>query len=575
MVETKQNLIQAFFDDHKDRVLEFIIVTDINMKEHPNYYKAIFRDLKSGTEYSHEIVPEMINSKYKPGYIFINGEMIGKNESLMSDEFHIENPQKPLVRLATIIGESDVKLIEYDELDKYLLRQYAYVDIQEDCTLIVPCYTIANRFYFLNSSLKKAVMNGRLDDLYYKGSFRHVPKDDGKIKIEVHIKKQAGTTHLSQICRFLDTTFSQDRFQYISTQKAQMKKEHTFAPIKAQFPISTSFQIKASYIYIGDDSRGKPKYMILHISSDNIGYRFDAIDYKIYKEGEDPRIIDPNSKPIPGGIPPRKPKKRAKRTDKIYSGTPLDEYTVRIQKDFEDEDLFDNVKVEINGRAIYIPRASISEEKDTDKEDKPVDNSFEHPDKDGDADLGSLVYGNIPKTEKKQKIPFRLHSFYEFYETLLTYSEVYGNDLNEPEEIGKVEHNKRKSIINSETNQSRQFLSTDFLYGRAKVYIVEIEQDSSWQPSTWIFVDPIGHTKYSSVEMKELIECYLEENFTYKKLKEYVLKFKGLHFLSKNHQKEKKDEISIGKWCDGVLFKIDVCIERLTGNSEKNSLTQC
>ena len=50
-----------------------------------------------------------------------------------------------------------------------------------------------------------------------------------------------------------------------------------YQPIKAQFPSKNPFSIYASYIYVGNDSIGKPKYLVMNIHSDNAEFGFDKV----------------------------------------------------------------------------------------------------------------------------------------------------------------------------------------------------------------------------------------------------------------------------------------------------------
>lgn len=83
--------------------------------------------------------------------------------------------------------------------------------------------------------------------------------------------------------------------------------------------------------------------------------------------------------------------------------------------------------------------------------------------------------------------------FYQFYEALLTFAYVEGSELIGPLEL-KIIRNKKhkssksKSILNGNDNKPRRFLFGEITYNQKTIYIVEIEQDHSWGPSTWIFM---------------------------------------------------------------------------------------
>jgi len=68
--------ILDFFSKFPNQPFEFVIVTDINIKEHPSYYKAIFRNIKTNKYFSYPIAPEMMRYKHKVGHIYTNGELV-------------------------------------------------------------------------------------------------------------------------------------------------------------------------------------------------------------------------------------------------------------------------------------------------------------------------------------------------------------------------------------------------------------------------------------------------------------------------------------------------------------------
>lgn len=158
--------------------------------------------------------------------------------------------------MSSAISEDEAKnLIDYGEVNKYLLRQYVHVEEQDDYTLIIPCYTIANRFYFLSSSMKQAIMSGTLGELYYEGSFHSENNTTNETVVKLHIKKKAGKKDLPFLCRFIGNSFARARLEYIANQKS-LSGAFEYQPIKAQFPIRDAFDIYASYIFVGNDERG-------------------------------------------------------------------------------------------------------------------------------------------------------------------------------------------------------------------------------------------------------------------------------------------------------------------------------
>ncbi len=552
--------ILDFFSKFPNQPFEFVTVTDINIKEHPNYYKAIFRNIRTNKYFSRFLAPEMMRYKYKVGHIYTDGEHVGQNKTLLKGEFTVnENIDVNLVRLSTVLSEEEAKnIIDYEDVTKYLLRQYAHVEEQDECTLIIPCYTIANRFYFLSSSMKHAIMSETLGELYYEGSFHNEKNAKGETVIKLHIKKKAGKKDLPFLCRFIGNSFAKARLEYISNQKS-LSASFEYQPIKAQFPVKNPFEIYASYIYLGDDERGKPRYLVLNIHSDNSALGFEELHYKQFSAKVDPRDIDPEQYNIPK--PPKKKFKRKKpqRSNKIYTGTPSSEYLTYIIRTNEDEYYKKNVPM--YGKTIYTENESEVKIEDIPKQ---VGSSFETPSAGGDENLG----GTNTSNDANESIPhvneaFNLENFYQFYEALLAFAYVEGSELVGPLDIKKIQNKKRKSsksksILDGDEDKPRRFLFGELSYDQKAVYIVEIEQDSSWGPSTWIFSTSEDTNPYTASDMKEIIEHYIENELLYKDLTKYVLEEYELIFDKQDHKKGDVDDDSIERWCESVLKKIVV-----------------
>lgn len=499
----------------------------------------------------------MMRYKYKVGHMYTNGEHVDQNKTLLKSEFTVnENIDVNLVRLSTVLSEEEAKnIIDYEDVTKYLLRQYAHVEEQDECTLIIPCYTIANRFYFLSSAMKHAIMSETLGELYYEGSFHNEKNAKGETVIKLHIKKKAGKKDLPFLCRFIGNSFARARLEYISNQKS-LSASFEYQPIKAQFPVKNPFEIYASYIYLGDDERGKPKYLVLNIHSDNSALGFVELLYKQYSAKADPTTMPPEEYKVPK--PPKKKfkRKKPKRGNKIYTGTPSSEYlTYTIHTN--DDEYYKN-KVSMYGSTIHLENDS---ELVIENVPEKVGNSFETPSIDGDKNLGEIATSNDPYKNDTEKKIFNLENFYQFYEALLTFAFLEGAELVGPLSINKIQNKKRKSIksksiLHGDESKPRKFLFGELAYNQKAVYIVEIEQDESWGPSTWIFSTSEDTQQYTEDDMRDIIEHYIVEDLLYKKLETYVSKKYFISFDQKEHKKGDVDDDSIERWCESVLKKV-------------------
>jgi len=84
--------ILEFFTKFPNQPFEFVIVTDINIKAHLNYYKAIFKNINTNKFHAQLIALEMMRYKYKVGHLYTNGEHVGQNKTLLKSETFIFFP---------------------------------------------------------------------------------------------------------------------------------------------------------------------------------------------------------------------------------------------------------------------------------------------------------------------------------------------------------------------------------------------------------------------------------------------------------------------------------------------------
>jgi len=270
----------SFFKDYPKHSFTFIAVTDINMRDYPHCFKAVFRNLHTGQDvYVDNIYPESIRQKYLVGYMYKREGLIGISPNVKSNLFKVNNdPYSPLIQLFNVFNHQDNILIKDEQAYKDFLRQYAHIEIYDDCMLIIPCYTIAITFYLLYGSMKKAAMIGKFENLYVNDTLRYERLKDGTVRAHLKFRELVGKKNIAHVVRLADNKYGQNRFNYIM----QSKKSSTpFHPIRAKFPIATAFTANISYIETGKDERGMAKYLVLNIISNDIPFDFHEVSYTL------------------------------------------------------------------------------------------------------------------------------------------------------------------------------------------------------------------------------------------------------------------------------------------------------
>lgn len=545
MAGKKQTYIHEFFEKHPNTTYEFLTVLDMDVKEPPYYVIAIFR--KEHSYWIEEVLmpPELLRKKYKVGHLYKNDRRVTKRGSIKKDYIDIETSMSDqLFTMSTLFSGEQVLdgLSEY--YNKFFQKQWAYKIEMENYVLVIPCYAIASRFYFMSSSMKNAVMTGNMNELYY----RVFPIKDDEVKI--HIKKKAGKKDLPFICRFLTDKLAWERLTYFFKQTKKSNPSHT--SLESYFPSNEVFHISTSYKVLEHKIDSKPVHYVLSINNDDSSLGFSKLEYKQFSSIEKPSDMEPTSFPVPTRN--RFKKRRPFNRDKIIrQGTPSSDNLNEIMFEENEKDL-NTIGLEINGKNIYMPSPPSP---DIDNTDEQGSNSFEPSKADGDDKLSQMGYTETDNEENKEI--FKLEDFQEFYNSLMDMNGV--QEIEEPSLhiVPKVKNQTRNSIssksINSLTGKARKYLFAIFAYDNKCVHIVELEHDT-WGPSTWLFISNDLDTEYTHEDMENILYKYIDDSLDYKKLKEYALNNFNLAFSHHNHKKGDADDVAIDSWCDNLLEKV-------------------
>ena len=263
--------ILEFFNNNPNTSYEIIFVLDIDYLRYPYYYKVLVKDIKTNFYTTILIPPELLRYRYKIGNIYKGNKIIGRNTIVKSATFTIDTSNELQIKtLKEVINESDLNLVNYDYLKHFYLKQYCYSFEFNDFQLIIPSYTISNRFYFLSSSMKKAIFVNSLSSLCKDKEFY---KDCNTVFISV--RSTAAKRDYPFICRFLEDNNAKDNLSYFIDQKSNQDKTKPFGQIKANFPTKEKFEIDSSYIVLNNSP--KPKILVLDIFNDSSSFNFTKI----------------------------------------------------------------------------------------------------------------------------------------------------------------------------------------------------------------------------------------------------------------------------------------------------------
>ncbi len=536
--------ILEFFNNNPNTSYEIIFVLDIDYSEYPYFYKVLVKDIKTNFYKTVLIPPELLRYRYKIGNIYKGNKIIGKNTIIKSTTFTIDTTNELQIKiLKDIISESDLHLVSYDYFKNFYLKQCCYLFEFKDFELIIPTYTIANRFYFLSSSMKRAVFNNSLSSLCEDTKFY---KDGDTVYISV--RSTAAKRDYPFICRFLENIDSKKNFSYFINQKSSQEKTKPFGQIKANFPTKEKFEIDVSYIVLNNSP--KPKFLILDIFNDSSSFNFTKINVEKYTSKFGKSSIEIN---IPVNIKKFKRKKSNKIEKIIKTGIPSSIYNINLDGDTANKDR-NTEHIEIKIEDIYkISESDISTEFTNDI----VNPTFQNAEATGSDKLVQCIYSFYREGENNNINIFNINDFYMLFNLLSQEIGVEAISISDLINIIPKENSKKnistKYYLSSTKN--RNFLYADFLYNDRYTFIIEIELDKSWQGiSTWFFIsENTEDFELTEDIIQDIISYYIGECKSYDDLMEYICIEYNLVMYKKAHVKKIEDESLLYHWVDDVL----------------------
>ena len=542
-MEKNNKPILEFFENNPNTSYEIIFVLDIDYSEYPYYYKVLVKDIKTNFYTTILIPPELLRYRYKIGNIYKGNKTIGRNTLIKSATFTIDTSNELQIKtLKEVISESDLNLVTYDYLKHFYLKQYCYSFEFDDFQLIIPSYTIANRFYFLSSSMKKAIFVNSLSSLCEDKKFY---KDGNTVFISV--RPTAAKRDYPFICRFLENKDAKDNLNYFINQKSIQDKNKPFGQIKANFPTKESFEIDASYVIL--NNLPKPKVLVLDIFNDSSSFNFTKIHVEKFtsKSGKSSISID-----IPANRKKFKKKISNKIEKTIKTGVPSSIYNINLDGDIGHKDRnTENIEIEI--KDIY----KISDgEMTIEFTDTSVNPTFENAQSSGSNELVQSVYSFYGEGTDNGTNIFNINDFYVLFNLLSQEFEVQTIGISKLINIIPKENSKKnistKYYLSSK--EVRNFIYADFFFNNKYIFIIEIELDKLWKAiSTWFFISSDENFFLTEIILQDIISYYIGECATYDELKKFVYKNYQLTMYKKAHVKKVEEEYLLYHWVDDVL----------------------
>lgn len=497
----------------------------------PHRYKTTFKDIATNEEFETEILPEDLRGQYVLGNIYSEKGLIDKNNKTTKLYIPINKVTSENLRQINkcITHHSELGIDFYNEL--------CLVYKTKNTIFLIPCYIIANRYYFLSTYIKTALSEGLLESLYYYKEYagKGYKLENGRLEIE--LKATVSKEHAPLISRIISNDLSKNNFKYFFTQTSTYLQNHPNDPYKSivmgfPFEKNEAIEIYSNYIDLGKNfykDNMKTEFnernvvLLTHIYKDKIPYNFTNLHYKYRKKEINDTVMPIEEEDQETDIPRENPKQSGRHTKSKPSKkyTPKTEvHQVENKYDFSDINISSEELTEKIEREIYDYNSN-----------EEVDDSSEKPDKNNSSK--NKIQKLIIKDSLKLGC-FQINDFYKLIKSFIEEKNIQNYNISDIIDLENPENSKiNKFFTDDEKELPRQIIFGYFIFDRQIVNFIEAEHNLYWEKNTWFF---ISNQTFTEIQVQNILNTNIIKNQSHKKMLESSKIYGALKFFSTQHE---------------------------------------
>lgn len=550
----QSSAIPEFMLDTKGKNTEYRINAMVGMQYNPqdptnSTYTVLVQDRKTNFVRKEEFPPDILRRRFKMGRVYLAGKQIDieaeQKSGYVSINTALESAEQ--VQLKSVLTDVDfIQIMHGSTYHRDLLRDsWCYQFETDEATLIIPSAVLALYFYFRSSSMKEALLYGNLDSLY-----NPVESDfSNKAEPLIVLRSKAALFDGPFLYRYITNNPAKQSFldfsRYISNYRhkisADQIKSH-FIPIKAKFPLRTTFDIVVRYHELNMSLLElKPKWFVTSIVNDSMSFEFEKITVlKGTKATDDP------TKTRKFVYKKRKPRST---TPRVRPAPPSNIYGPNKMTDRDDD-----LNLGLRGKDIIYGSKSIPADprsQKSEKSDRIVDQGFGY----GNS-TGATQRSTVETQDKSTTVRPPNFDIFNMCLEFLENSGVFGDITTSSGFDQVVSSDQKLNSRNSFDGVPKRYITAACSFDDYEILLVEVESDTM-DFATWVLV---SRNIIAESTVLDLIRLRYSED---KKLEEIQQKYNGVNtvlFLRKKHPPmEENGDISddsLENWANRLLLII-------------------
>ena len=565
-MSTRKSIIPEFMKNNPDDTFQFLFPLKIVLDEDKygnSHYEVVVKNITQNEVFKYLVSPELFFTHYQFLEYYQNGKKVDRKNNIEEKSFIIDSNfinENNLKKLKDLLDEDTIGiLLGWNK--KYLKTAQninSYLVEIDGVNLIIPHFAIGIYYYFRSSTLKEAVLDSTLQELY-------ILCDDNPKDAKIVLPKYKTDEDAAIIHRFACQKSAIKEFDNVSSyihnylkymQEKNLDEDIYKMHLKFNFPTKEQFKIDTRSSMIKNKVTNEIYYFIYEIINDYSSIGFEKLTKYIQKNKITLNIDDIDNLPVIEREVPDETTEilQIAHADKKYTQTSNQKNRKKSCGSLKD------IQVDESTSSLGIIENLLKIYKDQESDEK-IDQSLTQSSSKGKSNIRRVVIS----TEFVKDTSFSSLNeidnfvvFRQYIRYLEQRNDIKNLIISDEQDLQQftldVEDGKKQVNPKCKINKrARKYITVMFKYDNYFVGLLELENTPKNANSTWVI---ISNSQVTDSNFNYFINLYCKED---KNIADII----GSHFKTnpkftkKNHERnENLEDKQLGMWYASLLGKI-------------------
>ena len=565
-MSTRKSIIPEFMKNNPDDTFQFLFPLKIALDEDKygnSHYEVVVKNITKNEVFKYPVSPELFFTHYQFLEYYQNGKKVDRKNNIEEKSFIIDSNfinENNLKKLKDLLDEDTIGiLLGWNK--KYLKTAQninSYLVEIDGVNLIIPHFAIGIYYYFRSSTLKEAVLDSTLQELY-------ILCDDNPKDAKIVLPKYKTDEDAAIIHRFACQKSAIKEFDNVSSyihnylkymQEKNLDEDIYKMHLKFNFPTKEQFKIDTRSSIIKNKVTNEIYYFIHEIINDYSSIGFEKLTKYIQKNKITLNIDDIDNLPVIEREVPDETTEilQIAHADKKYTQTSNQKNRKKSCGSLKD------IQVDESTSSLGIIENLLKIYKDQESDEK-IDQSLTQSSSKGKSNIRRVVIS----TEFVKDTSFSSLNeidnfvvFRQYIRYLEQRNDIKNLIISDEQDLQQftldVEDGKKQVNPKCKINKrARKYITVTFQYENSFVGLLELENTPKNANSTWVI---ISNRQVKDSDFNYFINLYFKYDKNIPDIIENHSKTNP-KFTKKNHERNVNlEDKQLGMWFAGLVGKL-------------------